>query len=134
MMTDLKSLIFVKTFIFFWYHTNLLMLRKTWAALLMCDSTSASTELSLLRMLPRYLNCETCSMFLSSLICSVGVMISFVVLFGEIDMNFVFLRFILSPNLVQVLFSEVTRHSRSSMLLDVNTMSSAEHCKAILLE
>ena len=125
MMTDLKSLIFVETFILFWYHTNLLMLWKTWAALLMRDSTSASTELSLLRMLPWSLNCDTRSMFVSSLICSVGVMFSHVMLFGEMDMNFVFFRFILSPNLAQVLFSEVTRHSRSSMLLDVNNMSSA---------
>ena len=125
MMMDLKSLIFVETFILFWYHTNLLMLRKTWAALLMRDSTSASTELSLLRMLPRYLNYDTRSMFVSSLICSVGVMFSRVVLFGEMDMNFVFFRFILSSNLAQVLFSEATRHSRSSMLLDVNNMLSA---------
>ena len=58
-------------------------------------------------------------MLVSSLICSVGVM------FGKMDMIFVFLRFILSKNLAQVLFSEVTRHSSSSMLLDVNNMSSA---------
>ena len=47
------------------------MLRKTCDVLLIRDSTSASTVLSLLKMLPRYLNLDTSSTFFPSSIDSI---------------------------------------------------------------
>ena len=60
-ITALKSFNFVFTFIFGWYHTSQLRGRKACAALLIRASTSVSTELSLLSILPKYLNCVTSS-------------------------------------------------------------------------
>ena len=60
-ITALKSFNFVCTFIFGWYHTSRLRVRKACAALLIRASTSVSTELSLLSILPRYLNWVTSS-------------------------------------------------------------------------
>ena len=71
-------------------------LRKTWDALLIRDSTSASTVLSLFKILPRYLNCVTCSMFISSRIASVVLRLG-IEFFGRMVMYFVLLKFILSP-------------------------------------
>ena len=79
-ITALKSFSLVKTFIFGWFQTSLLMVRKTCDALLIRDSTSASTLLPLLKMLSRYLNLDTSSTFLPSSIDSVGILFEFVLL------------------------------------------------------
>ena len=79
-ITALKSFSLVKTFIFGRYHTSLLMLRKTCDVLLIRDSTSASTVLSLLKMIPRYLNLDTSSTFFPSSIDSIVMLFEFVLL------------------------------------------------------